>query len=539
SPAAAAHAPAVRLFIDRAERLGAAFLQDEHTLDIITKICRMVGGNALAIELAAVWMRQMSAAEILEAVQESIDFLEARHSDIPARHRSMRAVFDQTWQLLPADAQQTLAQLSVFRGGFGAKAAQEIVQTNRKMLALLHDRSLIHRLTSGRYEMRPLVREYAAERFEMLGMIKEYAADQLDEDQAKITLQSHARWFLKFLADQKSDLMGAKPWDAIERIEIEIENVRQAWQSGLEEVEANANALLSAAEPLSEYYNIRGRFQEADEMFSLAAKIPTHRIPNTDRLVAHATMHKTRFIVRLGQYKDGAELGKQSVRLAKAIDDNWCAAMGHVWWCQAYWEQGLTQEALDVLEKGEAYRDKAGDEYLNGRFNHQYSVCYSIQGYSARALEHSQAAIKLFTSTKSLLHRAISLNSLGAIHFERQEFLDAKKIYTSIIDLIEPKFMPAFIAMVYFNLSNSLQQIGEMEDAANLLNQSLHVYENMGLQSRELYVYYGLASLSFKYGDFDNAQIYASKSKSLSAKFRNFRLETDSILTLGDIALEK
>ncbi|MEM8859973.1 MAG: BTAD domain-containing putative transcriptional regulator, partial [Chloroflexota bacterium] len=46
SPAAAAHAPAVRLFIDRAERLGAAFLQDEHTLDIITKICRMVGGNA-------------------------------------------------------------------------------------------------------------------------------------------------------------------------------------------------------------------------------------------------------------------------------------------------------------------------------------------------------------------------------------------------------------------------------------------------------------------------------------------------------------
>ncbi|MEM9774528.1 MAG: BTAD domain-containing putative transcriptional regulator, partial [Chloroflexota bacterium] len=318
-------APAVRLFIDRAERVGAAFTQDESTLEAITKVCEMVGGNALAIELAAVWMRQMSAKEILEAVQESVDFLEARHLDIPARHRSMRAVFDQTWQLLPADAQQVLAQLSVFRGGFVAKAAQAVVNTNRKMLALLHDRSLIHRLASGRYEMRPLVREYAAERlntverFEMLGMVKAYAAEQLDEDQAKITLQAHADWFLKFMAEQKADLMGAKPWDAIERIELELENIRQAWRSGLSEAGANADALLNAAEPLSEYYNIRGRFQEAAEMFSLAAKLPTQRIPNSDRLVAHATMHKTRFIVRLGQYKDGAELGKQAVRLAKTV----------------------------------------------------------------------------------------------------------------------------------------------------------------------------------------------------------------------------
>ncbi|MFK7803985.1 MAG: BTAD domain-containing putative transcriptional regulator, partial [Anaerolineae bacterium] len=91
-----AQAPAIRLFFDRADRAGAAYEMDEVTLEAVADTCEQMGGNALAIELAAVWMRQMTAVEIAAEVRQSIDFLGTTHRDMPERHRSMRAVFDQT-----------------------------------------------------------------------------------------------------------------------------------------------------------------------------------------------------------------------------------------------------------------------------------------------------------------------------------------------------------------------------------------------------------------------------------------------------------
>ena len=517
----------------------------------------------------------MTAVEILAAIRESIDFLATRHRDIPERHRSMRAVFDQSWRLLEADAQQIFAQLSIFRGGFSPDAAAEIIGTNRIMLGLLQDRSLIHRLTTGRYEMRPLLREYAAERYDMLGMVRHYAADRLDDDQKEKIGQAHAVWYLRFMAEQKSDLMGAKPWDAIERIELEIENVRQGWQTACDTLKtavgqrhASAGSrhaidptqidiLLKAAEPLSEYYNIRGRFQEALDMFSQAAKaaknnqqsiinnqlstdsVTDYRLPTTDQLVAHAKMHKTRFLVRLGQYKDGVESGKQAVRLARTADDAWCAAMGHVWWCQAFWEQGLTQEALDVLEKGERFREKAKDRYLDGRFSHQYSVVYSIQGNSQQALEKSKLAIKVFSSIKSVWHEIISLNTLGIIFHERGEFNEAQKIYEQINAIIRPKFVPAFFAMIQNNLANALQRLEMFTYAHQVLDRTLLIYQNMGLHSRELAVYTNLASLFFNKGDLDSAYEHAHKAVTLSSEFSDLRFESLSLVTMGDVLLKR
>ena len=55
-----------------------------------------------------------------------MDFLSVSLRDLPARHRSMRAVFDHSWKLLSEEEQGVLLRLSVFQGGFRREAAEQV-----------------------------------------------------------------------------------------------------------------------------------------------------------------------------------------------------------------------------------------------------------------------------------------------------------------------------------------------------------------------------------------------------------------------------
>ena len=76
----------------------------------------------LGIELAATWVRTLSCAEIAEEIERNFDFLSGSARDLPPRHRSLRAVFDQSWALLAPEEQRGLQQAAVFRGGFRREA---------------------------------------------------------------------------------------------------------------------------------------------------------------------------------------------------------------------------------------------------------------------------------------------------------------------------------------------------------------------------------------------------------------------------------
>jgi len=71
----------------------------------------------LAIELARLGCAPYRLLKPPQRSQTNLDFLSASLRDLPERHRSMRVVFDRSWQRLSAKEQQALSQLSVFRGG--------------------------------------------------------------------------------------------------------------------------------------------------------------------------------------------------------------------------------------------------------------------------------------------------------------------------------------------------------------------------------------------------------------------------------------
>src|SRR5512135_3380042 len=153
---------AVALFVQRARRILHGFELNEENQAEVAHVCRLVEGMPLAIELAATWVRTLSPAEIAQEIQGSLDFLSSSERDLPERHRSMRVVFDHSWQMLSLEEQQVLSQLSVFRGGFQRQAAEQVAGASLSVLSTLVNRTLVRRSAAGRYDLHELVRQYSA-----------------------------------------------------------------------------------------------------------------------------------------------------------------------------------------------------------------------------------------------------------------------------------------------------------------------------------------------------------------------------------------
>src|SRR5690606_30573958 len=135
----------------RARRHMRHFAEDRATLLGVARLCRLLEGMPLGIELAAHWVGEYGPDEIAAAIRSDLAFLETHDRQIPDRHRSLQAVFDYSWRLLSDQEQQALARLSVFVGGFDRETALAIAETRPGTLAALVDKSLLRRVRVGRY----------------------------------------------------------------------------------------------------------------------------------------------------------------------------------------------------------------------------------------------------------------------------------------------------------------------------------------------------------------------------------------------------
>jgi predicted ATPase len=213
---------AIALFGQQARRARAGFALTEANFPEVVRICRLVEGAPLGIELAASWLRVLSCREIADEIEKGLDFLTSALQNVPERHRSLRAVFDHSWNLLSPPEQVLFRQLSVFQGGFPRDAAAQVVGASLPLLAGLADKSLLRRNASGRYEVHELLRQYAEEKLRLLPEEHERVHDQ------------HCRYYAELLSQHKTQLKGEAPQAALLALSAERENVRAAWNWAVE-----------------------------------------------------------------------------------------------------------------------------------------------------------------------------------------------------------------------------------------------------------------------------------------------------------------
>lgn len=239
---------AVQLFLSTARRMDSRFVLDQAEMPAVVRICRLLAGIPLGLELAGSWVRLLSVDELARSLEGDFDLLESQQADRPARHHSLRAVFENSWRLLPEQERETLARLAVFRGGFDRDSAQAVSQAALKTLLALANKSLLGRTRRGRFELLEPVRQYAQEKLAV-------KAGELEAARRR-----HAHYFAALAQRAESGMQGRNQTEWMERLELERDNLRSALEWAAESGEAELG--LRTATSLQQFWWVRGPYRE-------------------------------------------------------------------------------------------------------------------------------------------------------------------------------------------------------------------------------------------------------------------------------------
>lgn len=295
---------AVALFEQRARQTKLSFELVDPQRSAVGRICRMVGGMPLGVELAAAWVRALSCEAIADEIARSLDILETSTRNVEPRHRTIRAVFEPTWQRLTNAERDTFMRLSVFRGGFTRDAAEAVAGASLRTLTALVDKSLVRVNANGRYDMQEILRQYA--------MAK------LTADAASTSAERHLTYFLKLteVDDRERD----PAW--YEHLNPDLDNFRAALAWALHRQDAEKGLRLAAS--LSWFFAEQSHAREGLTWLEHMLHI-SQDVPPSVRAKALARAGET--AAMLADYEYAKTLARQALDLARAVDDHSSIAM--------------------------------------------------------------------------------------------------------------------------------------------------------------------------------------------------------------------
>jgi DNA-binding SARP family transcriptional activator/predicted ATPase len=302
---------AVRLFGQAALRLAIKFTLSAETLPGVARICRMVQGNPLALELAAAWLTSCSPSQIATQIATEQDTLAKTVAEAPERQRGVRAAFNQTWEKLSPSEKAALLRGSVFRGGFDRRAFRAVLAVDLtpengevaeaqfdRLLDGLVEKALLLEGGTGRFDLHPLVSEYVAERLR---------TDPSDLQRAEARQAKFFTQRLQSLAEESP----YEPGEAADDLHADIDNVRRAWAWGV--AHPDGPGLVNGLEGLARFYTLLGLPDEGEMAFQAAAAAmrPLAAVENPG---GERQMRLARLLMKLGHFQD--MLGKSEAARA-------------------------------------------------------------------------------------------------------------------------------------------------------------------------------------------------------------------------------
>jgi predicted ATPase len=270
SPRSAAAAPAVQLFLARAEAAGQEVTApgDAQAMAAVAELCRRLEGVPLAIELAAARLRWLPPTVLLEHLGHVLDVPSAG-GDLPARQRTLRATIDWSHDLLEPSEQALFARLSVFLGGATLEAIAAVcgdpgghdpsdpavepaLPDVLTTLGGLFDHSLVAAADPTRGPQ---------PRFTMLETIRQYAAERLDRRGETERLRTaHLAYYAALGRQAQPYLCGPRQRDWAARFDAERANLRAAVTFGL--ARGHTAPVLQLTYDTAVYFYIRDAFDE-------------------------------------------------------------------------------------------------------------------------------------------------------------------------------------------------------------------------------------------------------------------------------------
>lgn len=491
TPADALDYAAVKLFIQSARRTRPDFELMERDLTYLARICRLVAGMPLGIVLAAAWLEALTLKEISEEIARSFDFLETELRDVPERQRSVRGVFDYSWNRLAEAERSVFNRLSVFQGGFGREAAQHVSGATLKQLTALVNKSLLRRdPEGGRYHVHELLRQYASHKLEASG-------------EPEAIRDAHSTFYLNLLRERQTNLEGGSQREAIQEIEEDIENVRAAWLWAAQQ--GQYHEMDGALTSLWLYYALRRLDFDGEAMFEQIAALLRNKPSNTQR-----------------DYTLGCVMARQ--------------AFFSVSLYQREKSDRLLVESLSLIEGGTSLGAQAFGAFVQG-----YNLLNFGKQINAR--HYFEKALVLYSETGDRWGTALTLVNLGITYWSRlgphERDLPQAQKHTQAGYEIQVEIEDVFMSFRTLMSLASIAGMSQNFEEANRLNlQGLSNVRLMGNRPTEGGILYNLAMDAYDQGKRVIGHQYLSDSLAIRKSIGNMVEIATSLLFMAQIEFE-
>ena len=215
------NSPAVELFVRSAQQGSGPTLDTPELRQQIDRICTLLDGLPLAIELAAARTRMLSVPDIAELLEDHLRTLRLRGGRNTHRSGTLNDVVEWSHNLLDEDEQVAFRRLGVFRSGFALEDVPAIIGSDideaHELVDALIGRSLLETVSTGS----------GVVRVRMLNTIRAYALKKLAEaDELEQVSARHAEHFLQLAERPRHPYMPSPKVST--RHEAEYLNLRAA-----------------------------------------------------------------------------------------------------------------------------------------------------------------------------------------------------------------------------------------------------------------------------------------------------------------------
>lgn len=399
---------AVRLFVELAGQVVPGFRIDEKNRSEVLDICRHLEGIPLALELAAVRLRAMSPAELLERLRGHWELLDLGSRSAPARHRTMQACIEWSHALCSAPERDLWERLSVFPGGVQMDAIEyvaahsELSATSESTAHLVQ--SLVEKSILGlevhdgraRYRMHEVLRQYGMDRLESAGALST----------ARRVLRD---FYADLLSRVDADWMSQRQIDWMRRLRREDTNLRPALEFCCTEL-GEATIGLEVAARLRRYAMSYGAFSEVRQWLRrLLALVPE---PDLIRLQG---LHTACWLAALqGDRESASSLLAEARQLAEQLGTPATTLIDQLAGLHQMF-LGDFDEAADSLGRAlEGFQPSAdlgdiADTHL------MLGMASGFAGHSERATAAHQAVLDISAATGESWARSYSLWNLGLV----------------------------------------------------------------------------------------------------------------------------
>lgn len=459
--------PAVTLFANRVQRIQPNF-DLAHQKTAVTELCQLVGGLPLALELAATWTRVLSVAEIVAEIQRELAALTTTLHDVPERHRSLRAVIESSWQMLPAAEQALFRQLAVFRGGFTRAAAQQVANASPPQLMSLVDRSFLRLDEDQRFRRHPLLLQFAQEQL---------AAQPNENGQVAA---AHARFFAAFVQQREPALKGTDAPQTLATLSADLENIRAAWQWGLAQLDTAVLDQLVAG--IARFFGDRSRFLEGTALFEHSLKVITDQpsTPDLEPILAKIQVELGRFWHENGRFAEAEAILRQANRLTSQyqLTDARIDCLRQLGVVTD--DQGNRQAAHGYLEEALQLCRAAGDpDQIPPILNALGNLCVSDGDYD-QALVYFNEALTLVEAAGNTLRVAILHNNIAIIASRRENYREAIRQWQLALTHFEELAHDIGQANANHNIATAFIGLEQYDEALTYIEAAMAVHHRIG-----------------------------------------------------------